>query len=262
MKTITRRQFALGMGALIASLPLYRFLQPVQANDRRTWLIQAGYTPGKLVPPYAPGYHGCPMGGLFIGADKVYSRLLLRDPYEWAKLSARVTVNTSSRPFVIESNINGLPGNQRITFSPGETGIKNDDIGIDSLVYGDLATWRYLVQDGQVAVSLVNSTLSTSGDDIPIIASLNRTFFSPGTGVKRFYPVVGELPGDPIEEWSQYPIFTPATYSNMRARIWANTYNQSTTVTFRNNGVDANQRFDIGAGVTGDVEDLVRDLTT
>ncbi|GAI53487.1 unnamed protein product, partial [marine sediment metagenome] len=188
---------------------------------------------------------------------EVKKQARIRDSYTWASLYVRVTTNTYDAAGTMRSRINGANGNQTITIPAATAGVFEDNVNSDNIVNNDLVNWLLNVPagSGAIYISVLSSFLTAVGN-VTIIEA-NTTVATQSFGLIQYSTVLGIFELAAAEVNTQLLLRQASTLSNLRAYCSINTLDGASTLRLRINGANGNQVLDIGAGTTGDFEDIV-----
>ncbi|GAH77518.1 unnamed protein product, partial [marine sediment metagenome] len=177
--------------------------------------------------------------------------------YTWASLYVRVTQNDSGADATMRSRINGASGNQTITIPLATTGVFEDNVNSDNIVNNDLVNWWLNVPPGEdtVYISVVSSFLTAVANVTIIQATITLEYQN--FGLTQYSTVLGGFELAAAEIDAQLLLRQASTLSNLRAYCSINTLDGASTLRLRINGANGNQVLNIGAGTTGDFEDIV-----
>lgn len=173
--------------------------------------------------------------------------------YTASDLYASVASNARSTTTTLRSRKNSANGGQSVSYSSGETGVKTDTSGTDSLASGDEFGWSITSGTGTGAITLraVGSALSSDNNEWDMFhgrnAGLGMTagltyFLAPSGGL--ISPVSTEANGRAYQYFDSH-------YTNLRANIYTNGATAASTIAFRVSGVDSALSLSYAAGETG-----------
>lgn len=194
-----------------------------------------------------------PVNATSMTATEANAKYRVRASFTSSNLFVFVLSNSRTTDMTFKTRVNGANGNQSVTYTSGETGVKEDTSNTDSLVAGD--DYNYSVITGNSAEAMtVNTTctqLTGTASKFPLLAG-RIGGASNNFNVTRYIPVHGELSGPFIEADAQiYPRFT-FTAKELGAYVTVNTIATSpTTFTVRDNGADSAVVISYAAGETG-----------
>ena len=171
------------------------------------------------------------------------------------------SVNTNGRTTntVFSTRKNSSDGGQGFTYTSGQTGVKEDTSGTDSLVAGDDFCYEIVTGTGTQALALIlmSTTCTSTASKFPLLTGYEQAS-AVAANTTTYSPAAGALIFSTTEANSQiYPRFT-FTASELGVYVSSNTgASLATTVTLRDNGGDGTLTVSYIAGQTGLKNDSV-----
>lgn len=153
----------------------------------------------------------------------------------------------------IHSRINGVNGNLAINITSGLSGFLEDTTHTDSIASGDLinTSWVNTSGTGLLFQTLAIDYLTSNGD---AIVMGGQTGGSPITANTTTYLDISTA-GSTTEANVKILAQIAGTFSSLECYSSSNTNTGTSTLTFRNNGVNGNQTISIAASTAGYFED-------
>ncbi len=173
--------------------------------------------------------------------------------YTASDLYAYVVSNVRTTTTTIRSRKNGANGGQSVSYGSGETGVKTDTSGTDSLTSGDDFCWSLTTGTGTgtFALGAVGSALTSTNNEWDAFhgrnAGLNMTagltyYLAPSGGL--ISPTSTEAQGRAYQYFDSH-------YADLRANVYANAATATSYVYFRVSGADTSLSLSYSAGETG-----------
>lgn len=166
-----------------------------------------------------------------------------------------VTSNARTTDTVIKTRKNGADGGQSVTYTSGQTGVKEDTSGTDTLSAGDDYNIAVTTNAGTETMLMTMISCSLVGTNDAFV--LGISYFAGNLvlvsfNLTRYFAVGGQLIPDTTETASQiWPRFT-FTASELGTMVGSNTITTSpSTITLRDGGADSAVLVTYDAAVTG-----------
>lgn len=177
----------------------------------------------------------------------------VRQSFTASNLWTHVFVNGRTTDVVIKTRKNGADGSQTVTYTSGQTGVKEDTTNTDSLSSGD--DFNYLINTstgaGTIEINTVCTTLvNTSGDFILLSARGGGTGVGPST--TTYFPISSDDFNNATEANVQiYPRFTFTAFE-LQSFVSTNTNSVlASDVFLRDNGANSSLTVSYAAAQTG-----------
>lgn len=172
-------------------------------------------------------------------------------------LNVYVTGNSRTTNTVFKTRKNNVDGNQSVTYTSGQTGLKEDTSNTDSITNGDLFNYAATTSTGTQFLDFfrVSSTAINTSRVFSFISS-STGGNSQSSGATRYRALAGRTTGNSTESVAQmYPRFdfTVGTFQMLVTNNSINAF--PTTVTLRDNGADSSVTLSYGNAETGLKED-------
>lgn len=186
----------------------------------------------------------------------------------WKNLDINVGVNPRTTTTVYNSRVNGANGNMTVSVGSGATGLFSDLVNSDVLGVNDQVNWATTMNAGDTGVIVTSFVASefhaniSGASGYPVITS-NDTGVTQNFNVTTFYPVAGSPAANGTES-TQQTVWRAANavVSQYGVSVTANTIaTSSTAFRLRVNGANSVISIGVGAGVTGQLRNLVGQVT-
>lgn len=177
-----------------------------------------------------------------------------RASFTVSNLYTFVTSNARTTDCVFSTRLNAAAGGQSVTYTSGQTGVKEDTTGTDSLVAGDDFNLQFTTSTGTGAIVFTkfNTITKNTSNIFPLLAGQGSSGSSVAFNVTTYTPVGGALEVSTTEANSQTYNRFPFLAKELGVMVVTNTIATSaTTVTVRKNGADTAMTVSYDAAQTG-----------
>lgn len=171
----------------------------------------------------------------------------------------RVGVNSLNGSAVLTFRKNGGNGNLTVTVGAGTTGIFEDVTNTDSAAVGDTVDWQLAIggTSGSMNCSVVSAVLGTASGVALFDGAENAALSTIAPSTTYYFSINGfSNVRDSTEANWQKKRYESGTISNLHIVVTSNGLSSSFPVRLRKNGGNGNEVITVGAGSTGDFEDV------
>lgn len=172
--------------------------------------------------------------------------------YTFGNLYVYVAGNARTTTTTFRSRVNGANGAQSVSYTSGQSGLKEDTTNTDSIASGDDFCWSITTGTGTSTIDIraISSTaVSADGEfDLFIGRNVGAGYTSSSTA---YLALGGGISTAGSTEANAQTRGFAADYYNLRGSVSSNTSNGTTTVTFRIEGADAGPTISWTSGQTG-----------
>lgn len=193
------------------------------------------------------------------GAQTIESntQFVFRTPGTLKNFYAKVAVNSRATTTTMGTRINTANGAQSVSVGAGLTGIFEDLVHTDAIIFGTLGD--YFTTFGAEATTI---QFGMGSSFVTLTNAYHFLDWSTGSlvvlkSVTDNYPICGGLFPGPTESLLQTLSQIPMTLSYLGIRVTANTVTAASTLRSRINAANGNQVVSITASTTGFFEDAV-----
>lgn len=198
--------------------------------------------------------------GLGIGTlDESLTKYRIRTAVTSSNFYTNVSVNGRSSSTVYRTRKSAANGNQTVTYTSSQTGVKEDTSNTDSLAAGD--DYNYVIEygtgTGTLTTLIIATRIISTSNFFPLLTARPQESFAANT--VRYLGVSGnlDLPTTTEANSQVYPRFD-FTASELGAYVSANAgVSLATNITLRDNGVGSALTIQYLAGQTGLKNDSV-----
>lgn len=202
------------------------------------------------------------MNGFYVGGVTLEgpTKFTVGDSFNASKLQVNISANTlgGGDTFISFGRVNGVNGNMSVSYSSGQTGIKEDIINSDSLVATD--DFNYLSTLSNTITSVVIEMISCnflfvgSSSLFPLMAS-HTSGVSVGSNTTTYCGISGDLIFNTTE--TDLEAVSPFNFiaKKLGSHVTVNSLGATTTVHFRDNRADGNMSISYTTGQTGTKSD-------
>lgn len=172
-------------------------------------------------------------------------------------LQVNVTTNIRTTNCVVTSRINGVSGNQTVTYTSGQTGLKKDTVNTDALTAGNNINFEVDLgaSTGGFNIASMGYFISTTNSGESFAANVNSSGVSIAAASTLNIQFAGRTNTSATETDRQLEIGTACTASKLWCNVLTNASTTNMTLRLRNGAANVNQIVTITNGVTGVFQD-------
>lgn len=169
-----------------------------------------------------------------------------------SNLQVYVSANARTTTTTYTSRNNGANGNQSVSYTSGQTGLKEDTTNSDSVTAGNHFCAKRVTSTGTgtITTKIVSCKVVTDGVGFPVFAKGTGN-----TGTDYYTFMSGDLEAGLTEADYAYPVPFNVTATNVTASVSANTSTTDVAVKLRINGADGTGVATITASTSGGFRD-------
>jgi len=174
-----------------------------------------------------------------------------------SNLRVYLTTNNHTTATTARTRVNGGNGNQSVSIGAGATGAFEDAVNTDNIASGDNVNYQVVTGITTTSAWTLFQVKSNSAGR-QVIAGLISTTTTLGNGLTRYLPCETDCQAFAlVEARTQTEANAAFNAKNMYVYISANTLDGATTFRLRKNSGNSNLVVSVGAGLTGQFEDIV-----
>jgi len=191
----------------------------------------------------------------FIAAE-VDAQLLVRQASTLSNLRAYLRTNTLDGASTLRLRVNGGNVNQVLNIGAGVTGEFEDAVNTDNIVSGNRIDYQVVTGGTAGGIGLTHTQMKSAAPNRWLgCGHAFGTVFDDGE--TNYIVGEGSLGSSSVEANVQTEARVAITLTNLFVRVLANSLNSGSTLRTRRNGGNGNLNVSIGAGATGEFEDIV-----
>lgn len=192
-------------------------------------------------------------GQILSSATEAETKIRIGETFTSSNLYTYVTANSRTSDTVVRTRKNGADGGQSVTYTSGQTGVKEDTVNTDALVAGDDFNYSMTtgIGVGTISFTTICCRLVSTNNSFALVASL-ATGNAQAFNATNFLTVGGRLSSSSVEaNFETLPRFT-FTAKQLHTYVSVNTIAASATVyTVRDNRADSALTVSYAAAQTG-----------
>jgi len=201
-----------------------------------------------------------PNGTVAPASSETFTKYRARAAFTASDLYTFVSANSRTTDTTFSTRKNGAPGGQSVVYTSGQTGVKEDTSGTDSIAVGDDYNYAITTLTGteNISYSVVSTTAINTGGIFMMESGITGAI-SITTGVTDYFAAGGGMVTTSTTEahYQMYPRFT-FTASELGAMVSSNSSGSGDCViTFRDNGGSSGISVTYTPGQTGLKNDSV-----
>lgn len=207
-------------------------------------------------------YFPCANSEMFSNTVEANSQITYRTAGTLSNLYVRVSSNSLTAATTIGTRVNGINGNQSVSFASSTTGSAEDTTNTDAISAGDEVNYSVAVGATGTSISFrVIQTLFAASANTVIKHAAHGTVNITTASQTLFGILAGWLRISSTEAFAQFNVNSVGTLKNLFVYVSANARTTTTTFGTRINGVSGNLTVSIAGGSTGIFEDTANSDT-